>query len=90
MFSLFLVNVFLRNSKIPNRKIIIIRSLKTLTVLSIVLVILLSFNRIEKKAKLDLKDVNVMAMLSEQELGHRPSHDYMFYVKTEINKVANA
>lgn len=31
-----------------------------------------------------------MAMLSEQELDHRPSHDYMFYVKTEINKVADA
>ena len=66
------------------------KSPKTLAVLSVVLVILLSFNRIEKKANLDLSNVKVMAMLSEQELGHRPSHNYMFYVKTEINKIANA
>ena len=54
------------------------KSPKSLAVLSVVLVILLSFNRVEKKSKLDLNTVNVMAMLSEQELGHRPSHNYMF------------
>jgi len=65
------------------------KSPKSLAVLSVVLVILLSFNRVEKKSKLDFNTVNVMAMLSEQELGHRPSHNYMFYVKTEINKLVN-
>lgn len=65
------------------------KSPKSLAVLSVVLVILLSFNRVEKKSKLDLNTVNVMAMLSEQELGQRPSHNYMFYVKTEINKLVN-
>ena len=65
------------------------KSPKSLAVLSVVLFILLSFNRVEKKSKLDLNTVNVMAMLSEQELGQRPSHNYMFYVKTEINKLVN-
>lgn len=64
------------------------RSPKTLVVLSVVLVILLSFNRIEKKATLDLKQVNVMELLTEQEFGTRPTHDYMFYVKTDIETLA--
>lgn len=31
-----------------------------------------------------------MELLAEQEFGTRPTHDYMFYVKTDIKKLADA
>ena len=38
---------------------------KTLAVLSVVLIIILSFNRIEKRATLDVNQVQVAELLSE-------------------------
>lgn len=60
------------------------KSPKILAALSVVAILLFSFNRLKSDAQLNIDDIKVIDLLSEQELGCRPSHNYMFYVKTSI------
>ncbi|NJN50046.1 MAG: hypothetical protein HC798_01825 [Polaribacter sp.] len=65
------------------------KSPKTLAALSVVLILLLSFNRLKTENHLNIDEIKVLDLLTEQELGTRPSHNYMFYVKTSTEKISD-
>ncbi|WP_405565825.1 hypothetical protein [Polaribacter sp. Asnod6-C07] len=65
------------------------KSIKKITVITLILVGVLSFSKFEnqpRKSSLNLTEVNVEDLLSKEELGWRPSSKVMFYVDTEIVK----
>jgi len=65
------------------------KSIKKIAVLLIIVIGIFSFAKLEGKtvkSKVNLEEVNVVALLSKQELGCRPSNEVMFYVDTEIVK----
>ncbi len=65
------------------------KSIKKIAVLVILLIGIFSFAKLESKivkSKVNLEEVDVVTLLSKQELGCRPYNEVMFYVDTEIIK----
>ena len=61
--------------------------IKRIILFTLVIIGTFSFTGLEKKDKnLDLKDLDVIALLSKQQLECRPSSKFMYYVDTEILK----
>lgn len=63
--------------------------IKKTSVLFIVLISIFSFTKIENtklKSKINLEELNIIKLLSDQEFQCRPSSEIMFYVDTELVK----
>jgi hypothetical protein len=63
------------------------KSLKIITVLSLLLITFFSFVKVEKEPlKLNLDNIDIIEILSKQKYECRPSSNFMFYVETKIIK----
>ena len=65
------------------------KNLKKITVLALLLIGIFSFSKVEKiapKTSLNLEQINIIKILSSQDLECRPSSDFQFYVETKLVK----
>ncbi|MHB0754341.1 hypothetical protein [Polaribacter sp. M15] len=65
------------------------KSIQKTAALAILLIAIFSFAKLKSKtvkSAVNLAEINVVALLSKQELGCRPSNAVLFYVDTEIIK----
>ena len=65
------------------------KNLKKIAVLALLLIGIFSFSKVEKiapKTSLNLEQINIIKILSSQDLECRPSSDFLFYVETKLVK----
>ena len=65
------------------------KNIKKIAVLALLLIAIFSFSKVEKttpKTSLNLEQINIIKILSSQDLECRPSSDFLFYVETNLVK----